>query len=151
MSTILSLGADIPSQFNTMIVNVVCLCWQKFVHSGNKKSRKMNRQPREGLGRVSAGMWTQPFKAEIPSRRWPQRVPVLMALSQPCWRSSWHSVSTRRWSILGQGVRHPRLVGTPRKWGLTDSPCFQGTIWLGDRIYIADASSSHMYRVNPRR
>lgn len=125
MSTSLSLGADIPPQFNTMIENVVCLCWCEFVHSGNKKSRKMNRPPREGLGRASAGMWTQPFKAQIPGRRRPQQVPVLMSLSLPCWRSSWYSFSTRRWSIWGQEARHRGLLGFPGDEDQLTAPAFK--------------------------
>lgn len=52
-----------PPQLDTMIGNGICLYWHKFVHSGNKKSRKLNWWPREGLGRVSAGMQAPPFKA----------------------------------------------------------------------------------------
>lgn len=33
-----------------MIGKVACLCWHKFVHSGNKNYRKMNWRPAEVLG-----------------------------------------------------------------------------------------------------
>lgn len=45
----------------------------------------------------------------------------------------------------------PRPVGAPRRPGLTNSPYFQGTLWLGDITCIAKTSGGHMCRANPKR
>lgn len=65
MTTTPSVAADITPHIDTMIGKVGHLCWHKFVHSGNKRAelRKMSWWLGEGLGRVSAGMWTHQFKA----------------------------------------------------------------------------------------
>lgn len=56
----------------------------------------------------------------------------------------------------GAGSNAPSPVGAPRRQELIDRLCFQGTLYLGDRTYIASIShityhSSHMFRANPRR
>lgn len=65
MSTTSSVGADRTPRVDTMMEKVALFCWYKFVHLGNKTHRKINLWP----GRVPAGMWTQPFKAERPGRQ----------------------------------------------------------------------------------
>lgn len=74
MSASLSIGSDTTSLIDTMLGKVARLLWHKFVHLGNKKSRKLNWWPGQGLGRVSVGTWTHPLKAQIPGR--PQTVRV---------------------------------------------------------------------------
>lgn len=79
-------------------------------------------RPGEGLGNVSAGVWTPPLKAQIQGRQWPQLVPMWVILSQPGRDSRWHSVSTRRCSVSEQ--RAPRPLGALRRQRLT-APAFK--------------------------
>lgn len=123
MSATSSVGADRTPPVDTMMEKVALFCWHKFVYLGIKSHRKMNLWHGEGLGEYpqECGLIHLKLRTQVDSD-------IRETRSQPCWSSSWHTESTRTWSISGLGTMHQGL------WGL-----------LGDKNWLTAPTFKELF------